>query len=274
MKLHDVQALPDTRGIALDEVGVRGLRYPIKVQTRDGGTQHTVADVSMAIDLDADVKGAHLSRFVEALAEQPCELSAQGCPELLARLRHSLGAKRISFELSFPYFIERQAPVTSARALMDYDCRLVTHASDDNVRNWLIVDVPIATVCPCSKAISDYGAHNQRGILTLTVRGADTRSNGSGAAWIEDLVEVAESCASSPVYPVLKRPDERHVTMRGYEKPVFVEDAVREAACALGEDGRIAWFAVEVSTDESIHNHAAYARYDAAGSNETGRTLG
>lgn len=274
MQLHDVQALPDTRGIALDEVGVRGLRYPVKVRTRDDRAQHTVAEVTLAADLDAELKGAHLSRFVEALARQPYELGPQGCPELLGALRESVGAAQVRFEFSFPFFMERRAPVTAARALMDYQCRLITEAGRAAVRNWLIVEVPIATVCPCSKAISDYGAHNQRGTLTLSVRGANSGPNGSAAIWIEDLVEVAESCASSPVYPVLKRPDERYVTMRGYDNPVFVEDAVRDAAGTLADEQRVAWFSVEVVTDESIHNHAAYARYDSAGSQEPGRRLG
>lgn len=274
MQLHDVQALPDTRGVALDEVGVRGLRYPVEVRGRDGRTQHTVAEVALATDLEADVKGAHLSRFVEALAQQPYELGPHGCPELLAALQGRLGAGRVRFEFSFPFFMERRAPVTSAPALMDYRCRLTTETNRDAVRNWLVVEVPIATVCPCSKAISDYGAHNQRGILTLSARGADNGPNGGGAIWIEDLVEVAESCASSPLYPILKRPDERYVTMRGYENPVFVEDAVRDAARLLSEDRRVAWFSVEVVTDESIHNHAAYARYDAAGFQGRGEWLG
>lgn len=261
--LHDVQALPDDRGIALQDVGVRGLRYPIVVRGRGGVVQRTVANVSMSVNLEPHVKGAHLSRFVEVLAQQVEEITPDAVRAVLVALRRRLHAEKARIEFDFPYFIERVAPVTGATALMDYQCRLTAEGAMVDPRSWLTVEVPVATVCPCSKAISDYGAHNQRGTLTLNVRCPDDPVSDQDTLWIEDLVDLAETCASSPVYPLLKRPDERYVTMQGYDNPVFVEDLVREAARRLDADPRAEWFSIEASTDESIHNHAAFAVFTA-----------
>jgi GTP cyclohydrolase I len=272
--LPDVQALPDQRGIPLEQVGVRGLRYPVDVRERTGGIQRTVAEVSMSVALPAHVRGAHLSRFVEVLAEHIDEVSAQALPPVLAALRRQLEAERVQLTCDFPYFIQREAPITGARALMDYQCRFRGEGAGEVDRLWLTVGVPVATVCPCSKAISDYGAHNQRGTLTLEVLCVDGHGTDESMLWIEDLVDLAEACASSPLYPLLKRPDERHVTMQGFDNPVFVEDLVREAACKLGADPRVAWFSVEAATDESIHNHAAFARVSAEDSGSAAEHLG
>lgn len=259
--LHDVQARPDDRGVALDEVGVRGLRYPLTVQEPDGTSQQTIADISMSVNLSPEVKGAHLSRFLEAMIDSGRELSIRSGYVLVAELTDRLEASAAAIEFRFPYFLERIAPVSGARALMDYQVGLRVETSvDDGERCWVQVDVPIATVCPCSKEISDYGAHNQRGTAVIRVRPVrEAGADNPLSAWVRDLIEVGEAGASSPLYPLLKRPDERYVTMQGYENPVFVEDVVRQAVCALKADPRVAWYSVEASTDESIHNHAAYA---------------
>lgn len=273
MTLHDVQALPDTRGIPLEQVGVRGLTYPVLVAGRGGRSQHTVASVTLAVNLPAEVKGAHLSRFVEVLAQHEGEINGPARSRLLRGLLERLGADRAAMEFDFPYFIDQPAPVTGASALMDYRVRLKAFADQESASFRLCVDVPVATVCPCSKAISDYGAHNQRGTLSLEV-GCVDQDGPELPVTIEDLVDIAEASASSPLYPLLKRPDERHVTMRGYENPVFVEDLVREAARALAKDGRVGWFSVDASTDESIHNHAAFASLDGPGVTGSPSSLG
>lgn len=257
--LEDVQSRPDHHLIPLDQVGVTGLRYPIVVLDRDRGKQETVADVTLAVDLDADLKGAHLSRFLEVLEEHAGEVTQHTIPDILADLRRRLGASRARLEVSFPYFLDRAAPVTGARAIMDYQCRFEAEAGADGLDFVLTVRVPVTSVCPCSKAISDYGAHNQRGFISMAVRTRE-RSGNSGLVWIEELIEVAESSASAPVYPLLKRPDERYVTMLAFDNPVFVEDMARGVAACLQADKRVSWFSVEALNDESIHNHAAFAR--------------
>jgi GTP cyclohydrolase IB len=257
--MEDVQSRPDERGIALDLVGVTGLRHPIVVLDRDLGKQETVADVTLAVDLGADVKGAHLSRFLEVLEEHAGEVTQHTIPAILADLRRRLGSDRARLEVSFPYFLTRAAPVSGARGTMDYQCRFEAEAGGEGIDFMLTVRVPVTSVCPCSKAISDYGAHNQRGFITMAVRTAKAPDD-AGLVWIEELIEVAESCASSPVYPVLKRPDERYVTMAAFDNPVFVEDMARGVAARLQADDRIDWFSVDALNDESIHNHAAFAR--------------
>ncbi len=260
MTLEDVQAQPDTRGVALDEVGVRGLRHPIVVWDRERAKQQTVADVSMSVSLPAHVKGTHLSRFIEVLGEHAGEVTMRTIPSILAALRQRLDAARARIEVGFPYFIERAAPVTGARALMDYQCQFTGEADIAGCQFILTVRVPVTSVCPCSKAISDYGAHNQRGYIAIRVRTEDDSEGDPQLVWIEELVELAERSASAPVYPLLKRLDERHVTMLAYDNPVFVEDMVRSVVVDLRADPRVAWFAVEATNEESIHNHAAFAR--------------
>jgi GTP cyclohydrolase I len=262
LTLEDVQASPDSRGVPLDEVGVRGLRHPIVVLDREREKQETIAEVAMSVSLPEHVKGTHLSRFVEVLGEHAGEVTMRTIPSILAALRRRLGAGRARIEVCFPYFIERVAPVTSARALMDYQCQFTGEADDSSNRFTLTVRVPVTSVCPCSKAISDYGAHNQRGSITISVQ-ADLDPDGEPQlVWIEELVELAERSASAPVFPLLKRADERHVTMLAYDNPVFVEDMVRAVAHGLRADPRVTWFAIEAVNDESIHNHAAFARVE------------
>jgi GTP cyclohydrolase I len=259
--LEDVQARPDDRQLPIGAVGISGIRYPVAVWDRQQGRQDTVAQVSMSVDLGPDVKGAHLSRFVEILHDCAAELSPHTVPVILEKMRQRLASRRAQFHADFPFFMHRTAPVTAAAALMDYQCQLSGRTQGSTTVLSIAVQVPVTSVCPCSKAISDYGAHNQRGHITVRVQPRD-EGGGPAMVWVEDLIEIAEAAASSPVFPLLKRLDERYVTMRAHDNPVFVEDMARAAASALSQDGRIAWFSVEAANDESIHNHAAFARID------------
>jgi GTP cyclohydrolase IB len=262
--LEDVQARVDDRHLPIDEVGITGIRYPIAVADREHGKQDTIAEVSMSVDLPAGVKGAHLSRFVEFLHDIAREITPQTMPAILEAMRARLDTSRARLEVSFPYFLRRAAPVTGAVALMDYRCRLAGQLSVSGTQVMVGVQVPVTSVCPCSKAISDYGAHNQRSSIAIC---ACIREEGGRPAelWVEDLIEAAEAAASSPVFSLLKRPDERHVTMRAYDHPVFVEDMVRGVAQALCNDERISSFTVEAASEESIHNHGAFARIQPPG---------
>jgi GTP cyclohydrolase I len=271
--LADVQAAPDDRNLRVDEVGINGIRYPVAVDDREHGKQDTIAKVSMSVDLPPGVKGAHLSRFVEVLHESAGQVTLQCIPAVLTRLRSHLGAGNARLELSFPFFVRRAAPVTGVAALMEYEGWLAGQAGAAGTAVMLAVRVPVTSVCPCSKAISDYGAHNQRSAVTICVR-PRAEEGLPVQVWAEDLIEIAEGAASCPVFPLLKRPDERHVTMRAHDHPVFVEDMVRAAAEALNADERITWFSVQAASDESIHNHGAFARIqspaDDAGSDVLG----
>jgi GTP cyclohydrolase I len=257
--LADIQASRDDRNLAVDQVGITGIRYPVAVADREHGKQDTIAEVSMSVDLPPGVKGAHLSRFVEVLHEAAGEITPQTVPGILDALRERLRTSSARLELSFPFFLRRAAPVTSAAALMDYQCCLAGELTSTGAHILLGVKVPVTSVCPCSKAISDYGAHNQRAAITIRVHPCYEDGLPAGI-WAEDLIEIAEAAASCPVYPLLKRPDERHVTMRAHDRPVFVEDMARAAAEALSSHAAIAWFSVEAASDESIHNHRAFAR--------------
>jgi GTP cyclohydrolase I len=260
--LEDVQDRPDDRGIALDEVGVSGVHYPISVLDRNQAKQDTIAEVSLSVALPANRKGAHLSRFIEVLHREAGELTQRTIPTLLADLQRRLDAPRASLRVTFPYFLPRVAPVTGATALMDYQCAFTAVMDAERMAFVLTVCVPVTSVCPCSKAISDYGAHNQRGSITVDVVPILEADGDLALVWIEELIETAEAAASSPVYPLLKRRDERHVTMAAYNKPVFVEDMVRTVATQLRQDERIERFEVRAHNDESIHNHAAFARVE------------
>jgi GTP cyclohydrolase I len=260
MILEDVQARPDDRGVAIDEVGVAGIRHPISVWDRAQAKQDTIAEIAMSVALPEHVKGTHLSRFLEVLATEAGDLTQRTIPGFLTQLRRRLDAPAARLRVDFPYFLPRSAPVTSATALMDYNCSFAAWATDDALGFSLAVRVPVTSVCPCSKAISDYGAHNQRGVITVEVSPKRVADGEFALIWIEELIEVAEDSASSPVYPLLKRSDERFITMAAYENPVFVEDMVRGVTTRLRGDERIERFSVEAFNDESIHNHAAFAR--------------
>jgi GTP cyclohydrolase I len=262
MTLADVQNLPDDRGLALEEVGVSGVRYPISVWDRSQAKQDTIGEVSMSVALPAQRKGAHLSRFIELLHVEAGELTQATLPGLLVELQRRLEAPSATIRVTFPYFLPRSAPVSGATALMDYQCAFTASATGEAGTFTLTVNVPVTSVCPCSKAISDYGAHNQRGTITIDVVPRRAPGGELALVWIEELIEAAEASASSPVYPLLKRADERHVTMAAYDKPAFVEDMVRAVATRLRDDARIERFAVKAVNDESIHNHAAFARIE------------
>ncbi len=260
--MEDVQNRPDSRGIPLDKVGVKDLRCPIIVLDRAVKQQHTVATVSMSVSLPDHFKGTHMSRFVEVLNGHRGEITMRTLPTLLHDLRARLNAERAHVELHFPYFIERAAPATGASAQMDYQCAFVGEATNADTDFVLQVEVPVTSLCPCSKEISEDGAHNQRGHITIALRTENDASGEPALFWIEDLITIAEQSASAPVYPLLKRADERHVTMQAYDNPVFVEDMVRAVAQTLALDERVAWFHVAAVNMESIHNHNAFAEIE------------
>jgi GTP cyclohydrolase I len=251
--MQDVQSQPDTRNIPIDEVGIKNLRYPITVLDRREGRQATVATINMYVDLPHNYKGTHMSRFVEMLHLLKVEISLKRFAELLDQMKKHLNAASAHIEITFPYFIEKKAPISGAPGLMDYTCR-ITGSSDSRDRIDLMteVNVPVSSVCPCSKAISDEGAHNQRGQVKLQTR-------FKRFIWLEDMIELVESCASCDVYSVLKRVDEKEVTEKSYGNPKFVEDIVRDIAARLIDDDNITWFSVSAENFESIHNHSAYA---------------
>ncbi|MFH2007137.1 MAG: GTP cyclohydrolase FolE2 [bacterium] len=248
--LADVQALPDDRSLVIDWVGVKGLSYPITVLDRDSGTQRTVGSVTMLVRLPATQKGTHMSRFVEILEKYHNEITLRSVQAMLREMQDRLDSERARVEVSFKYFINKHAPVTGARGRVGYDCTLMGRTGVPD-RMHLEVRVPVTTLCPCSKEISQGGAHNQRGAVTVKVR-------LRGMLWLEELVEMVERCASCEVYSVLKRPDEKFVTERAYEHPVFVEDLLREIAAELMRREVVELFTVEAETLESIHDHNAY----------------
>lgn len=257
--MKDVQNQPDTRGIPINQVGVSDLRYPIIVLDRAHREQQTVARLKLTVDLPHNYKGTHMSRFIEVLNQHRGKMTMWTMPDLLHDLRQRFEAESARAEVRFPYFIEKAAPVTGARALMDYDCAFIGQTSAGKDDFVLVVEVPVTSLCPCSKEISDYGAHNQRGKIIMEIRHTEDATGKPHMVWIEELVEYAEASASAPVYALLKRPDERHVTMQAYDNPVFVEDMVRNVAQKLMADERIAWFRVQAINYESIHNHNAFA---------------
>ena len=260
VNLEDVQGQHDSRGIGLDEVGISGLTYPVSVYDSEHGKQDTVASVAFSVRLPPDQRGAHLSRFVEVLDDYAGELTPQTIPGVLRALQERLGTTAARVDVKFPYFARRRAPVTGASAMTHYACGFSASAEGPLYRLELTARVPVTSVCPCSKAISDYGAHNQRGYLTIAAALSADQGSEMASLWMGDLIEAAEASASSAVFPLLKRADERHVTMQGYNNPVFVEDMVRAVAERLRQDPRIERFSVEAANDESIHDHAAFAR--------------
>lgn len=251
--MRDIQNEPDHRKIPIDKVGIKNLRYPITVLDRTSGSQHTVANINMYVDLPHKNKGTHMSRFVEILHLFRPEVSLKKISDVLEQMKIHLNAASSHIEVSFPYFIEKKAPVSHSPGLMDYTCRFIGHSDAlGNVDLILEIHVPISSVCPCSKEISEGGAHNQRGEVRLCTR-------FKKFIWIEDMVEIVEKASSCDVYSVLKRVDEKHVTEQGFTNPKFVEDVVRDIAKQLNSDENITWFSVSAENFESIHNHSAYA---------------
>ncbi len=251
--MKDIQNEPDFRNMAINKVGIKNLSYPITVLDRNKGEQHTVASINMYVDLPHKYKGTHMSRFVEMLHLFRPKIALKTFADILGQMKSHLNAASAHIEITFPYFIQKNAPVTQSPGLMNYTCRL-NGSIDSDSRVDLVseVIVPISSVCPCSKEISAGGAHNQRGMVHLKTR-------FKKFIWIEDMIELVERAASCDVYSVLKRSDEKYITEKGYDNPKFVEDIVRDIALELKADKNITWFSVEVENFESIHNHNAYA---------------
>jgi GTP cyclohydrolase I len=253
--IDDVQGRQDTRRIPIDRVGIKDIYHPVRVKVRSGGEQHTIANFNMYVHLPHNFKGTHMSRFVEILNEHEQEISVESFNAMLEQMAQRLESEAGHLEMSFPYFIMKKAPVSGVQSLLDYRATLAGELKNGRVETWLKVIVPVTSLCPCSKKISDYGAHNQRSHITIRVRIAEH-------VWLEELIDIAEHEASCELYGILKRPDEKFVTERAYDNPKFVEDMVRDIALRLNADERIRAYSVESENFESIHNHSAYARVE------------
>ena len=249
----DIQNQPDYRKIPINKVGIKGLKYPIKVLDKTTGLQSTVAQISMYVDLPHHCKGTHMSRFVEILHLFRAKVSLESLTNILEDMKKILGAKSSHIEITFPYFIEKKSPLTNSKGLMDYTCSIIGSSNGKKETDIILeVAVPITSVCPCSKEISEYGAHNQRGEVLVSTR-------FDKFIWIEEIVNLVEATASCDIFSVLKRQDEKFVTEKAYENPKFVEDIARDVAKELMADKNITWFSVSAENFESIHNHSAYA---------------
>ena len=248
----DVQSEEDTRAVPLQKVGVKGVKYPVTVLDKTSKKQQTTATVDLFVNLPHNYKGTHMSRFIEVFHKYHEDISMHHFLDMLEEMRTKLSAQKAFGKIEFPYFIEKKAPVTQAAGIMQYKCSYEGEVGEDeNRRFYVSIQVPVATLCPCSKAISEYGAHNQRGNVSVRLLYKDF-------FWIEDIISMIESCASTPLYTLLKRKDEKYVTENAYDNPRFVEDVVREVYLGLKKAG-FEYFTVEAETDESIHNHNAYA---------------
>jgi GTP cyclohydrolase IB len=251
-RLHDKQSEPDHRELRIDKVGVRGLRFPVQVRDKARVVQDTVATIGLFVDLPKEFKGTHMSRFIEVLNAHGNVIHVENISDILYAMQERFHAATSHLEMEFPYFMVKQSPVSGLESLMDYVARFDAAACEQEIDFVLTVRVMVTTLCPCSKAIAAYGAHNQRGQVTVQIRSRK-------AVWIEDLIQIVESSASSELYALLKRQDEKAVTERAYENPVFVEDLVRTVALKLNAHPDVTWYKVEAENHESIHNHNAYA---------------
>ncbi len=252
--MADVQNMHDPRRIGIDKVGVKNVKYPIMVLDKTHEFQHTIATIDMYVNLPHTYKGTHMSRFVEILHTYKNMINMKNFPDILREMKRRLDAQSAHMEVRFPYFIMKEAPVSRTPSYLEYSCGVSGSMDDsDRMRDFTVtVMVPVSTLCPCSKEISEYGAHNQRGVVRVAV-------SFKKFFWIEDLISIVERSASSDVYSILKREDEKFVTERAYDNPKFVEDVVREVAEILSRDPNITWFSIEAENFESIHNHSAYA---------------
>lgn len=250
--LQDIQMSTSEVAIPIDSVGVKNLRVPLSVRDRESGAQHTVADVEVGVDLPAAFKGTHMSRFVESLESFGEKLDYNSLKELLMQIQERLSARNAFISFTFPYFMTLSSPATKRKSRMNYEVTLTGALEGNDMSCMLEACVPVMTVCPCSKAISDEGAHSQRAEIRLQI-------NMNGFAWIEEFIEIANNAGSSPVYSLLKREDEKYVTEYAFANPTFVEDVVRAVAQQLSDHEKIDWYRVEVESFESIHNHSAYA---------------
>jgi len=250
--LTDIQKERDDRELRIDKVGVRNLRFPIRIRDKAHAHQDTIATIGMFVDLPHHFKGTHMSRFLEVLNAHGNVVHVENIPDILIAMQEKLDSQTAHLEMDFPFFLEKSAPVTGKSGLMDYGARFDATANGKEIDFLLEVRAHVTTLCPCSKAISKQGAHNQRGEVTVQLR-------NSGTVWIEDVIELIESSSSSELYSLLKRPDEKYVTERAFENPVFVEDLVRNVAVLLNKHPHVTWYKVEAENFESIHNHNAYA---------------
>jgi GTP cyclohydrolase I len=250
--IEDVQNTPDVRHLAIDKVGIKSIRHPIRVKDKTGGVQHTVAVFNMYVHLPHNFKGTHMSRFVEILNMNEREISVENFETILREMVKRLEAQSGHIEMTFPYFINKAAPVSGVTSLLDYEVTFIGEIRNGDYNIMVKVLVPVTSLCPCSKKISAYGAHNQRSHVTITARINDF-------IWVEDLIRIVEKQASSELYGLLKRPDEKFVTEHAYDNPKFVEDMVRDVAAELNDEPRIDAYVVESENFESIHNHSAYA---------------
>jgi GTP cyclohydrolase I len=250
--LHDKQSERDHRELRIDKVGVRGLRFPIQIRDKAKSLQNTVATIGLFVDLPKEFKGTHMSRFIEVLNAHGSIVHVENITDILYAMQKKLNASTSHLEMEFPFFLEKKAPVSGMTSVMDYTARFDATANGKEIDFVLTVKANVTTLCPCSKAISAYGAHNQRGEVTVQLR-------STKAIWIEDVISIMESSASSELYALLKRQDEKAVTERAYENPVFVEDLVRNVALKLKAHPDVTWYRVEAENQESIHNHNAYA---------------
>ncbi len=251
--MQDVQNGPSEVLMPIDRVGVKNLKVPLLVQDRFQGSQHTIADVDLCVDLPARFKGTHMSRFLEVISSWSQILNSDSLRELLRDVRHKLEAQSAVLRFDFPYFYTSRAPVSGREFVIDFPSYLCGKLSGQDVDMVLGVEVPVMTVCPCSLAISRQGAHSQRALVRI-------KCGFKGLLWLEELIDIASESGSSPVYPILKRSDEKFVTEYAFSRPAFVEDVVRKAAARLDEHRLIKWYEVEVESFESIHNHSAYAK--------------
>ena len=249
--LKDVQNERDLRNITINKVGVSDLSYPLSVLDRENRIQHTVARINMYVELPHHYRGTHMSRFLEVIARHSVGLSLQNLESILDDMKTTFDSEVSHIEVEFPYFLKRKAPVSQSESMMEYICRIEAR-KDSKLRLIVEINAPVNNLCPCSKEISESGAHNQRGVIKIRIQ-------STKLVWFEELIEIAEESGSSPLYSLLKREDEKYITEHSYANPRFVEDSAREAALALNDDPRIQWYSVEVKNFESIHNHNAYA---------------
>ena len=250
--IEDIQQRYDYRQIDINKVGIKGIQYPIQVLDKTVGIQHTIGDFNMYVSLPHLFKGTHMSRFVEVLNRYHNKIGIKVFPTILSEIKKHLEAESAHLDISFPYFIDKEAPVSRSKSKMIYYCQFSGSLHGDELDFKVQVKVPVTSLCPCSKAISDYGTHNQRSLVAVTF-------SFQKFVWIEDMIRLIEETASCDVYSLLKRTDEKFVTERAYTHPMFVEDLVREIASRLLNDQNIIWFTVEAENMESIHNHSAYA---------------
>jgi len=251
-KIADVQGSEDSRQIAIDKVGIKDIRHPIRVRDRSGGDQHTIANFNMYVNLPHNFKGTHMSRFVQILNLHEREITVDSFKAMLHEMTEKLESESGHIEMQFPYFINKAAPVSKVESLLDYDVTFIGELHKKKPQLTIKIIVPVTSLCPCSKEISDYGAHNQRSHVTVSVK-------TKAFVWIEELIEMIEAQASCELYGLLKRPDEKYVTEKAYDNPKFVEDMIRDVAASLNADDRITAYTVESENFESIHNHSAYA---------------